>query len=164
MPYLTPPLCPKCGKSQPNGVHCPACWGWHAEVDGIRSPFRFEGIIREAIHCLKYRNLKAISGSLAQLLAEYLNSVPLPAQALVPVPLHPRRLRERGYNQSSLLAHRLGKFTGLPVVEGSLLRWRETLPQTRTATAEARGSNVLGAFRCRDEKLGQHARRMQTLL
>jgi len=153
MPYLAPPLCPKCGKPQPSGIHCPTCWGWHAEIDGIRSPFRFEGVIREAIHCLKYRNLKAISGSLAQLLAEYLSSNPPPAQALVPVPLHPRRLRERGYNQSGLLAYKLGKLIGLPVIEGSLVRWRETPPQARTATAAARRSNVVGAFSCRDEKL-----------
>lgn len=153
MPYVVPPLCPKCGRPQPSGMHCPSCWGWHAGIDGIRSPFRFEGIIREAIHCLKYRNLKAISGSLAQLLAEYLISNPLPAQALVPVPLHPRRLRERGYNQSNLLARKLGKFADLPVIEGSLVRWRETPPQARTATVESRRSNVAGAFSCRDEKL-----------
>ncbi|MEW6034100.1 MAG: phosphoribosyltransferase family protein [Chloroflexota bacterium] len=69
------------------------------------------------------------------------------------VPLHPRRLRERGYNQSSLLARGLGQATGLPVDKGTLLRLRDTPPQARTASAEERLQNVVGAFSCRDRLL-----------
>jgi len=151
---LIPPLCPGCGKPQASGILCPICRQRQTEIDGIRSPFRFAEVIREAIHQLKYRNLKAISPCLAALLADYLQSNPLPGEALVPVPLHPRRLRERGYNQSSLLARELGKLINLPVIEDCLIRIKEAQPQVRTATVEDRRKNVIDAFMCQNGKGG----------
>ncbi len=108
---------------------------------------------RQAIHQVKYNHFKALAIPLARLLKTYLEVNPLPAEVLVPVPLHLRRLRERGYNQSSLLARELGKLTGLPVAEGFLLRSKDSPAQARAATAEARRSNVAGAFLCRHQKL-----------
>lgn len=136
-----------------SGGLCPACWGQETEIDGIRSVFRFEGAVRQAIHELKYRNLKAISGCLATLMANYLQDNPVNGEVLVPIPLHPRRLRERGYNQSSLLAGKLGKLIALPVIDKSLHRLKDSLPQARTTTVEERRRNVANAFACRDEKL-----------
>lgn len=150
LPKLLPPLCPKCGRPQSSGVVCPNCRQRQAEIDGIRSPFHFDGAVRKSIHQLKYRNLKAISCSLAELLAGYFRSNPLPGEVLVPVPLHPRRLRERGYNQSSLLARELGKFTNLPVIEGCLIRVKEARPQVRASNVEERRKNVSDAFVCSD--------------
>ena len=157
LPRLLPPFCRKCGKPESSGGLCPACWGWQTEIDGIRSPFRFEGVMRQAIHELKYRNLRAICGSLAELLAAYLEVNPVPGEVLVPVPLYSRRLRERGYNQSSLLARELARLTALPIVEDSLYRSKDGLPQAKTATAEDRRRNVADAFACQDRKLsGKH--------
>jgi len=147
------PLCPKCGRPQSSAILCPNCVGWQAEIDGIRSPFRFDGAIRQAIHQLKYRNLRALAVLLAQLLNDYLLSSPVPGEVLVPVPLHQKRLRERGYNQSSLLAQELGKLTNLPVVNDCLIRQRHASPQARTSTVDERRSNVAGAFICRDRRL-----------
>jgi len=148
-----PPLCPKCGRPQSSAILCPNCVGWQAEIDGIRSPFRFDGAIRQAIHQLKYRNLRALAVLLAQLLDDYLVSSPVPGEVLVPVPLHQKRLRERGYNQSSLLAQELGKLTNLPVVDDCLIRQRHASPQARTSTVDERWFNVAGAFICRDRRL-----------
>jgi len=153
LPRVTPPLCPKCGLPQSNANLCPGCLGWQAEIDGIRAPFRFDGVIRQAIHELKYRNLRALAGLLAQLLNDYLLSDPVPGEVLVPVPLHPRRLRERGYNQSRLLAKELGRLAGLPVVGDNLARERHTSPQARTSTVGERRGNVADAFACRDRRL-----------
>ena len=126
-------------------------------IDGIRSPFRFEGVIRQAVHDLKYHNLRAISGCMAELMASYLRDTPITADVLVPVPIHLRRLRERGYNQSVLLAQDLSKMIDLPVVADCLLRVKDSLPQARTANVEERQSNVAGAFACKDERLsGRH--------
>jgi ComF family protein len=122
-------------------------------IDGIRSPFEFDEVIRKAIYELKYRSLKAISPCLAELLADYLRLNPLASEVLVCVPLHPRRLRERGYNQSSLLARELGKLIDLPVVEDCLVRVKQTQPQVRARNVEERRANVTDAFVCRDEKL-----------
>jgi ComF family protein len=97
--------------------------------------------------------LKAISPCLAELLADYLKKNPLPGEALVSVPLHPRRLRERGYNQSILLAGELGKRIGLPVIEDCLIRVKQAQPQVRAGDVEERWRNVADAFMCRDERI-----------
>jgi ComF family protein len=87
------------------------------------------------------------------LMANYLQVNPMHGEILVPVPLHPRRLRERGYNQSSLLTEKLSKLMSLPMVDGSLCRIKDSLPQARTTTVEERRINVEKAFACRDERL-----------
>jgi ComF family protein len=148
-----PPLCPRCGRPQSSALLCPSCTGWPAEIDGIRSPFRFDGVIRQAIHELKYKNLRAIAGLFAQCLNDYLITNPVPGEVVVPVPLHPKRLRERGYNQSHLLAQELVKLTKLPLVDNCLIRARHSPPQARTATVDERRSNVANAFSCRDQRL-----------
>ena len=150
---IMPPLCPRCGKPQPSGILCPGCVGWPAEIDGIRSPFRFDGVMRQAIHQLKYRNLRALAIPLAKLLKDYLATSPVPGEVLVPVPLHPKRIRERGYNQSRLLAKELGKLTGLPVVDNCLIRQRYAPPQAKTSTVDERRSNAAHAFTGRDHRL-----------
>jgi ComF family protein len=150
---ILPPICPKCGRPQPSGVLCPDCVSWSADIDGIRSPFKFEGVIRQAVHQLKYRNLRALSPTLAEFLYEYLTNYPLPVDVIVPVPLHPKRLRERGYNQSGLLAGDLSKLIGLPSSAGSLIRQRNTVPQARTVNVNQRQKNITGAFTCRNQEL-----------
>ena len=72
----------------------------------------------------------------------------LPADVVVPVPLHPKRLRERGYNQSELLARELGALVKLPVIAGELVRRRYTPPQARTASVAEREANMVDAFAC----------------
>lgn len=153
LPRIVPPICPRCGKPQPGGTLCPACIDWQTEIDGIRTPFRFEGVIRRAIHQLKYKNVRALAEPLSHLLQEYMVENPIPVEVLVPVPLHPRRLRERGYNQSSLLAHNLSKLINLPVVDDCLVRTRQALPQARTSSVDERRRNVAGAFACHDGRL-----------
>ena len=91
--------------------------------------------------------------TLARLLQDYLTANPMPGEVLAPVPLHRKRLRERGYNQSSLLAKELGKLTGLPIVDDCLIRQRYAPPQARTSTVAERQSNVANAFACRDNRL-----------
>ena len=109
--------------------------------------------MRQAIHQLKYRNLRALVVPLARLLQDYLIANPVSVEILVPVPLHQKRLRERGYNQSSRLARELGKLANLPVVDDCLARQRHTPPQARTSSVDERRSNTANAFVCRDHRL-----------
>ncbi|MDD5289104.1 MAG: ComF family protein [Dehalococcoidales bacterium] len=169
LPCIEPPVCTKCGKPQinfqaspgvnpatvlrMNEVFCSSCIGWEADIDGIRSPFRFEGVIRKAIHAFKYNNLRAITGRLAKLLSDYLIANPIRCDVLTPVPLHDKRLRERGYNQSCLLAKELGRLTGIPVSDSCLVRHHYNLPQARTANVEERRQNVVGVFACQNDDL-----------
>jgi ComF family protein len=102
---------------------------------------------------LKYKNLRAIAGLFARLLNDYLTANPIPGEVLVAVPLHPKRLRERGYNQSQLLARELAKLSRLPLVDDCLIRERHSPPQARTANVDERRRNVADAFACRDTRL-----------
>jgi ComF family protein len=100
---------------------------------------------REAVHALKYGRLPRIAEDLAAAMAR----VDLPpstdeASVLVPIPLAPKRLRERGYNQSEALARALARLWRIPVVD-VLIRSRETPTQT-ALTPETRLANVAGAF------------------
>ncbi len=155
LPRIKQPFCQRCGTPLNEGYLCPACISHPLTIDGIRSMFLFGGTVRKAIHQLKYRHIKAMAAPLGHLLAEYLRSYPLPGEVLIPVPLHPRRLRERGYNQAALLATEAGKLTGLFVAEGLMLRQRDTITQARTASAVERRNNVRGAFICRQVLHGE---------
>ena len=152
LPWLPSPFCPRCGLPLSPGQPCPDCPGTPWAIDAIRSLFIMEGTAREAVHALKYHGLRSLAAPLGQLLREYLQSRPLPAEVLVPVPLHPRRERWRGFNQAALLAREVGKLSRWPVVEGSLLRYRDSPPQVH-ARAQERRRNVQGAFRLSDMSL-----------
>jgi ComF family protein len=157
---ITPPVCPRCGRplsNSPVSGECPGCSGWQTMIDGVRAPFLFDGTIRDAIHQFKYRNLRALGSELAGLMYHYLTDNPVPGDVLVPVPLHEKRLRERGYNQSALLAHGLGSLSGVPVIENSLIRRKYASSQARSSNTKERHSNVAGAFVSRDGRLqGKH--------
>ena len=150
---MLPPVCRKCGRPQASDIVCPSCWQERTEIDGIRAPFLFDNVVRKAIHQLKYHNLKAISSCLAQFLADCLTANALPGEILVPVPLHLKRLNQRGYNQASLLAQEMSKLADLPVIENCLIRVNEAQPQVRTTNAEERRKNVIDAFVCRDDRV-----------
>ncbi len=150
---ISSPICPRCGMPQADGIICSACSNRHHDIDGIRSPFRFEGVIRQAVLQLKYKNLRAIAEPLAELLGNYLDTHPIPGEVLVPVPLRHRRLRERGYNQSGLLARELGSFVRLPVIADCIIRRKNNPPQTRATSVGERRSNVADAFTCRNHSL-----------
>ncbi|MEW6142788.1 MAG: ComF family protein [Chloroflexota bacterium] len=153
--HLAPvgPACPKCGRPQANDSLCAACWGRESPIDGIHSPYRFQGIARTAIHEFKYHGLRSMAEPLAHLLANYLVKNPVPGDTFLPVPLHSRRLKERGYNQSALLASHLSRLTGIPIEENTLIRLKNTPPQVRSSSVDTRHSNVAGAFACRNEHL-----------
>ena len=106
------------------------------------------GPLKEMVYGLKYRGVRAAVPVMGRLLAGYLGSHPLPADVLVPVPLHHRRERDRGYNQSELLAREVAKLSGLPDDRGLLRRTQNSRPQVSTATISERRGNVEGVFEC----------------
>lgn len=139
--------CPRC--SWPGWASlCHWCTALPLAIDGIRAAYQFEGAVREMVHALKYRNLRAAAPDLGRLLASYLDSNEIPADVAIPVPLHPRRKRERGYNQSELMARELSKRTGVPVQARVLRRTRNAAPQVSLNGHEERRRNIDGAFEC----------------
>jgi ComF family protein len=122
------------------------------KIDCIRSVVYFEGILREAVHRLKYYGLTALVEPLGDLMAAYWVQHPMPTDVVVPVPLHVTRLRERGYNQAALLAHEMASRVGVAVDQRTLSRQRATAPQVEL-DARQRRENVRDAFRCSDDDL-----------
>jgi competence protein ComFC len=118
----------------------------------MRSVASYEGALRKAIHCFKYKYMRGLAEVLGSLLVTFWRANALPVDAIVPVPLHRRRVRERGYNQSALLALVLGREVHLPVLTDVLRRDRYTLSQVRLGWQERR-KNVAGAFSCVDLRL-----------
>lgn len=149
------PVCPQCGRPQsskanprPWNARCLQCCHYPLEIDGIRSAVIFEGPLRQAIHHLKYSGRSSLAEPLSSFLCERWIAGPLPADLIVPVPLHEARLRERGYNQSTLLAGQLARTSKLPLAEDALKRIRATTPQI-TLNAIEREANVRDAFEAR---------------
>ena len=153
LPKLLPPYCSRCGLPQDGSQPCRDCAGLDMAIDGIRSPFTFEKLTREVVHQFKYQNLRVLAAPLSGVLHAYLSENPISADMLIPVPLHPKWLRERGYNQSLLLAFELGKLSGIPVRPDILKRRINTPSQARTASSIERHRNMHEAFTSVDGKL-----------
>jgi ComF family protein len=115
------------------------------QLDATAVAYLFGAALRPAIHQLKYRGNRRMARVLGDLLAAHLRANPLPADALLPVPLHTARLAERGFNQSELLARRLAQACRLPLLAGGLARVRATAQQARL-DARARQENMREAF------------------
>ena len=125
---------------------CRRCSRSPLPINGIRAVYPFEGVIRSAAHAFKYRNYRALAPEIAGLLASRLEAARIPATLLVPVPMHPRRERSRGYNQAGLLAAELGKLTGIPIGEGVLERAVDSPPQVQRASRADRMRIAEGTF------------------
>lgn len=146
LPQLAPPYCLLCATPMATGGLCSHCQASPSVIRGIRSPFLMEGRARAAVHALKYNNLRALAAPMGKLMARYAQDMGLAADVIVPVPLHPRRERHRGYNQSHLLAIQIGRLLGWPVEAALLAKTRNTAPQVEVASIEERLRNVDGAF------------------
>lgn len=149
MRRIAPPFCARCGEELPGDEAACASCARHPLPDalaGIRSVARFEGPLRSAIHALKYDGRTVLAEPLGEMLAREVAALPGPFACIVPVPLHERRERERGYNQSALLAGVVARRAGIPVDRALLVRARDTRPQVDMQSAQARRANVAGAF------------------
>lgn len=112
----------------------------------------FDGAIRDAIHALKYEGMFGVAPALAALMVEQWPDWTAPIDRIVPIPLHPERERERGYNQTILLADHLCQRLDLPCDKEGLRRIRHTRPQVGLDRVQ-RKENVAGAFVARPERV-----------
>jgi ComF family protein len=148
---VVPPWCNRCGQPEPLFGLCRICQNWPDALSCARSAVWLDASARRAIHTLKYGGLSRIADDLAATMARV--SLPVARTAvLVPIPLAPRRLRARGYNQSERLAHHLAGRWGRPVRQ-PLVRTRDTATQT-ALTPASRLANVAGAFQLRNANCG----------
>lgn len=144
--------CPTClKKTTPRGEVCFECFGL-SSLDGLFAASMYRSpLVSASIHTFKYQFIPSFAKPLGNWLAERVREVDLPLpDCFIPVPLHSRRLRFRGFNQSALLAETLALDLtpgfDIPIVRNSLLRTRYTKPQMKTHTREERLGNLTGAF------------------
>jgi len=147
---LTPPLCDACGDPLPTWrttslslARCPRCRRGRRHVDRARAIGEYDGALKAVIHALKYEGRRSLARPLAALMRERAADLVASADCVIPVPLHPSRRRQRGFNQASDLARQLG----LPV-RHALRRVRATPTQTGLPAAQ-RHRNLRGAFALR---------------
>lgn len=103
---------------------------------------------------MKYRGVRAAAPELGRLLAQHMAKHAVPGEVIVAVPLHHRRLRARGYNQSALLARELSKLTAVPQASNLLTRFKDAPPQVEAASRSQRRTNVDGSFQASSNVAG----------
>jgi ComF family protein len=147
-----PPFCHYCGRhleSSSLTKHiCPRCVRQKLHFDRAFSPCIYEGAIKELIHQFKYRNRDYLGPTLSRLLLEFIWEYDLPMDSIdciIPVPLHPARLREREFNQAQILSNQIARRFDKPVLHGVLRRKRNTMTQTELKDEE-RFLNVQDCF------------------
>ena len=158
---LYPRKCVGCGKG--GAFLCEVCIAETpraADTTGaglqlVLAPFQMQGAAQKAVHRLKYNGVRGLAAPMGAAMAQHLQRHGVSPDVIVPVPLHPSRRRERGYNQAELLAREVGRWLGVPVDAGLLARTERAGPQARSASREERQANVAGAFKARRAAIGE---------
>lgn len=145
------PVCMRCGRPISSGTeYCEECEGRKHEFSGGRFSFSYEQAAA-GIYRFKYMNrmryARGYAGILCRELEVWLKAVS--PDALIPVPLHKKRLIARGYNQAKLLADEVSKLTGIPVRDKCVARVKNTVPQ-KTFDRKHRLNNLKNAFIVRE--------------
>jgi ComF family protein len=154
---VRPPYCPCCGLPYPPGDEeghlCGPCLKERRYFEVHRTCAIYEGALKEAIHRFKYGGVFPLVSVFADLLYPAFQRLTrdYPVDLLVPVPLHTRRLRERGFNQALLLAKELSKRTGIPYEERALKKIKDT-PVQITLKKRERRKNLTKAFQVKDRE------------
>jgi ComF family protein len=156
--FIRPPFCERCGLPFQGDLttkfECANCKELELHFTSARSAVVAKTVVLEAIHRFKYSHALWFENFLADLLIR--EAAPaLRARnwdALVPVPLHPKKLREREFNQAEILARRLGAATNIPVDAKNLQRVVPTVTQT-FLTRDQRAKNMTNAFACPSKSL-----------
>ncbi|ODT45797.1 MAG: hypothetical protein ABS70_02345 [Nitrospira sp. SCN 59-13] len=155
---LRGPSCPRCHRpfASPSALtyspthECQDCRTREPYYSQVWAPYAYCSPLQDAIALLKYRGKVALADALGALLLQALPDR-LKVDVLMPIPLHPNRLRQREFNQSLLLADRIGCVRGLPVSYRNLIRSVDTEPQISLPRA-ARLHNLRKAFAVRQPK------------
>lgn len=139
-------ICIRCGNPLTRRGVCEQCRQKPPDpIRGIRGVFFYNGPVAQGIRSLKYHGIRPLAPILAAPLIDYIREHPIPFDGLTPVPLHPQKLAERGFNQSHLLASHIASALDIPIRSDLIQRTKATRPQAQL-NREERQENVKGAF------------------
>ena len=152
LPTLPTPRCPHCSEPTAHGERCGSCLQHEPHFDRTIAPWRYAFPIDRLIHGMKYGHQLAITEWCGGQIAERI--IDKRFDHIIPMPLHPSRLAERGFNQSAEIARTIGRRINCPVDYSGLLRNKAT-PAQAELPLKARRSNVRGAFESKRDFSGQ---------
>ena len=144
LPQLTGHLCKRCSTPIPVAGTCGACLHNPPAFNQVQAALSYHFPADHLVHLLKFQGQFGAAKALADALVANLDPLSKP-HYLVPVPLHPKRLRERGFNQSLLIAKHLGQYFDIPILLKGIDRQKHTLPQTMLSE-KVRKNNIKDAF------------------
>ena len=158
IPLIEPPWCEMCGIPNTEDV-CDACAATPPPYGKLRTIAYYEAALQQAIHLFKFEKRTALTKPLTQLTMEHIPNDCNIAEYdfILPIPIHKKRLRERGFNQATLLANGIAKTAGVQVVTDALVRHRNTSPQS-SLDREARQTNIVGAFELQKKEIVRNKR------
>jgi ComF family protein len=140
------PHCALCAAATPLPVEaCGHCLRRAPAFARVLAPYRYRAPLDWLVGRLKYQGHLSHARLLGELLWHHLETRAAPVDLILPVPLHPLRLRERGFNQATEIARILARHSALPLDSAALARVKATAPQA-TLRAKARAANLRGAF------------------
>jgi ComF family protein len=152
LPHLPAPCCPRCALPVPGGEVCGRCLAKPPGYDLTLAAFRYAFPLDKLVQSFKYGHRLALGSYFGRQLAALPGSAC--ADLIIPVPLHPLRLRARGFNQALELARPVSKAWRIPIDRQSCRRIRHTPAQADLPWRE-RAGNVRGAFQCATDFTGQ---------
>jgi ComF family protein len=151
LPRLPTEACPVCAEAVPGGSVCGACLANPPHFDTSFAAFRYGFPADKLVQALKYQRRVAMADFFAQAML----AGPRPAgDLIVPLPLHPTRVAERGFNQSVEIARPLARILKLPLELDGCIRSRDTAPQASLPWKE-RKKNIRHAFECAIDLTGK---------
>lgn len=151
LPWLPANRCRVCAMPVASGGLCGACIARPPRFDRVEAPFAYRYPVAALIHAFKYGGRLALARTLGEALAQ---AVTRDAEAIVPMPLAPDRLRQRGFNQALEIARVVAARTGIPLLRNAVRKVRVTPPQAALPWKE-RARNVRRAFACDADLSGQ---------
>lgn len=152
LPHLPATHCPVCALPTPHGSVCGRCLRKQPHFERTVAAFAYAFPIDKLVQALKFDEQLHLALPLADRLGACIEERP---DCIVPMPLHPARLKERGHNQSLELARRLASRLGVPLAIHACQRMRDTPPQSALKWKE-RGKNMRKAFKCDESFSGKH--------
>lgn len=146
------PACPQCGEPTTHGESCGRCLQRPPHFDAAHATFRYEFPLDRLVQALKYGHQLALAAWFGKTLAGLVADSAF--DAVVPLPLHPERLRRRGFNQAAEIGRALAAAGGYRLSLALLARTKATASQTHLPLDE-RAVNVRNAFECREDLTGR---------
>jgi ComF family protein len=146
LPMLEAGICARCASLRPTNGTCRGCRQLSPQLTSIRAVCAYHGAARKAVHTFKFRSGRYLAPILGELLRAELERRPIRVDLLVPVPISPSRLRDRGYNQTELLARQVETAVGAMLLTDVLQR--KDRPAQQTLTAADRLTNLDTAITC----------------